>query len=262
MKSLEQPSSQFLPDSTWRLWHALIAFAAGILGANVAALIAVVSGIDPQAPVAFSLIFAVQALSSFAVVLVLSRRLGTGLLAADVGFVVRGRDWWGVPAGKGLQIVISLATAPLIFRLFPDGPPEQVVAEIAAEAETFSQQLAVFAAVAVGAPLIEEIVFRGVLLAALARYFSKWPAILTSAAIFSTVHLIFDPNAIAVVPGLFLLGVALAWAAMRTGNLSLPIALHSGINLLAAISILYGSDLLEWSNDRLDQIEGVISLFF
>ncbi|MEN8240203.1 MAG: CPBP family intramembrane glutamic endopeptidase, partial [Actinomycetota bacterium] len=71
-------------------------------------------------------------------------------------------------------------------------------------------------------------------------------------------HLL-DPNAIAVVPGLFLLGVVLAWVALKRGDLSLPIAIHSGINLLAAITILYGDQLLEWSETQLEQLEGIIS---
>ncbi|MFV2001189.1 MAG: lysostaphin resistance A-like protein [Acidimicrobiia bacterium] len=261
MTSLERPTPGFLPNSTWTLWDVLVAFLAGVAGSIVVGSIVIGLGADPVAPVAFSVIFGGQALASFVAVWAISKRKGTGSLSVDVGFVVRGRDWWGVPAGMGLQIAIALITAPLIVWLFPDGPPEQGVAEIAGQSQTIVDQLAVFAAVAVGAPLIEEIIFRGMLLAALARRLSRWPAILLSAAIFASVHLL-DPNAVAVIPGLFLLGVALAWAAMRTGNLSLPIALHSGINVLAAISILYGSELLDWSNDRLDQIEGVISLVF
>jgi len=258
--SLERPKKGFLPDSTWTLWDALAAFVAGIVGSIVVGTLVVAAGGDPLAPLSFSLIFGGQALASFVVVWAISRRKGTGSLSIDVGFVVRARDWWGVPAGMGLQIAIALVTAPLIIWLFPDGPPEQGVAEIAGQSDTVVDQLAVIAAVAVAAPLIEEIIFRGILLAALARRLSRWLSILLSAAIFAGIHLL-DPNAIAVVPGLFLVGVALAWAAMRTGNLSLPIALHSGINLLAAISILYGNELRDWANSQLEQIEGVISLF-
>jgi len=258
--SLEGPKKGFLPESTWTLWDVLAAFVAGLFGSILVGSLIVGAGGDPLAPLSFSLIFGGQALASFVVAWAISRRKGTGSLSVDAGFVVRARDWWGVPAGMGLQIAIALVTAPLIIWLFPDGPPEQGVAEIAGQSDTVVDQLAVFAAVAVVAPLIEEIIFRGMLLAALARRLSKWSSILLSAAIFASVHLL-DPNAIAVVPGLFLIGVALAWAAMRTGNLSLPIALHSGINLLAAISILYGSELLDWSNRQLEEIEGVISLF-
>ncbi|MCL1593599.1 MAG: CPBP family intramembrane metalloprotease [Actinomycetia bacterium] len=260
MTSIDRQTRRFLPDAPWTLWDVAAAFGAGILGAIVAGVLVASFGADPLSPIGFSLIFGGQVLASFGVVWVISRRKATGSLATDVGLVVRGRDWWGVPAGMGLQIAIALITAPLVFWLFPDGPPEQGVAEVAAQSETIIEQLAVFVAVAVGAPLIEEVIFRGMLLSALSRWMSKWLTIIVSAAVFAGVHLL-DPNAIAVIPGLFLLGVALAWAATWKGDLSLPIALHSGINMLAAISILYGEELLEWSDKQLDQIEGIIRLF-
>jgi membrane protease YdiL (CAAX protease family) len=62
-----------------------------------------------------------------------------------------------------------------------------------------------------------------------------------------------------VVPGLFILGIVLAFAALRTGDLSLPIALHSGINLLAAVSLLWGDDILEWSEQKLEELEALVT---
>jgi hypothetical protein len=184
-------------------------------------------------------------------------------LAADTGLVISGSDWWGVPAGMGLQIAIALVTAPIIVWIWPDGPPSQSVAEVAESSETLMEQLLVLVVVAVGAPIIEEMIFRGMLLSILARSLNRWPAILVSAAIFAAIHL-FDPNAIAVIPGLFLLGIVLGWVAIRRGDLSLAIAMHSGINLLAAITLLYGDSLLEWAEEQLDQLqqlEAIIRLF-
>jgi hypothetical protein len=31
--------------------------------------------------------------------------------------------------------------------------------------------------------------------------------------------------------------------------------MHSGINLLAAVTLLYGDSLLKWSEDQLEQLE-------
>jgi hypothetical protein len=246
-----------LPVADWRIRDVLAVFVAGLFGSILIAGAVTAAGADVLEPLSFSFIFGGQAATSFLVVWFLSRRRGTGSLAADVGLIIRGKDWWGVPAGMALQIVIAIVTAPLIVLLFPDGPPEQAITEIAEQSQSLIDQLAVFAAVAVAAPIIEEIIFRGMLLSILARSLSKWLAIVISAAIFAGVHLL-DPNAIAVVPGLFLLGVALAWAALKRGDLSLPIALHSGINLLAAITILYGDDILEWSEQQIEQLEGII----
>jgi membrane protease YdiL (CAAX protease family) len=235
-------------------------FFAGIAGSILVTVLIVAAGVDPLEPLPFSLVFGGQAVASFLTMWMLSRTRGSGSLAADVGLIVRGSDWWGVPAGMVLQVVIAVLTAPLIVWLFPDGPPEQGIAEIAGQSQSVLDQLSVFVSVAVAAPLIEEMLFRGMLLSWLTRRMGNWWAILVSAAVFSGIHLL-DPNAIAVIPGLFLLGIVLAWVALRRGDLSLPIAIHSGINLLAAISILYGAELLEWSETQLEQIEGIIRLF-
>lgn len=254
------PPAGYLPVTDWRYWEVLVVFFSGAFGSLFVASLVVASGTDPLTPLPFSLIFGAQAAFSFGAVWFLSRSRGSGSLAADLGLVVKPSDWWAVFAGMGLQIAIVVVTGPIVVFFWPDGPPTQGVAEIAAASETLADQLAVLFAVVVGAPIIEEIIFRGMLLSILRKSFSKWTAIVVAAAIFSSVHLL-DPNAIAVVPGLFLLGVILGWAALRRGDLSLAIALHSGLNLLAAISLLYGPSILEWAEIQLEQIEAVIRLF-
>ena len=248
------PPSGYLPVANWRYWEVVVVFFSGAMASLVIAVVIVAAGADPLAPIPFSVVFGAQAIASFAMAWYLSRIRGSGSLAADTGLVINGSDWWGVPAGMGLQIAIAIVTAPIIIWIWPDGPPAQSVAEVAESSETLLEQLVVVAVVAVGAPIIEEMIFRGMLLSILARSFSRWPAILISAMIFAAVHM-FDPNAIAVIPGLFLLGIVLGWVAMRRGDLSLPIALHSGINLLAAITLLYGDSVLDWANEQLDQLE-------
>lgn len=257
-------STEYLPEANWRYWEVIVVFFSGAIASVFVTAGFVVAGVDPLKPIPFAAVFGAQVFASFVMVWYLSRTRGSGSIAADTGLVVNGSDWWGVFAGMGLQIAIALVTAPIIIWFWPDGPPSQSVAEIAGSTETLPEQLLILAVVAVGAPLIEEVIFRGMLLSILRRSLSRWPAILISAAIFAAVHL-FDPNAIAVIPGLFLLGIALAWVALRRGNLSLAIAMHSGINLLAAVTLLYGDSLLNWAETRLEeleQIEAVIRLFF
>lgn len=257
------PPVGYLPVSNWRFWDVVVVFFAGAFAAVFAAAAVVGSGTDPLAPVPFSGIFGAQALGSFTAVWLLSRSRGSGSLAADVGLIVNGSDWWGVLAGMGIQVAIAMVSAPFIIWLWPDGPPIQGVAQVAASSETLVEQLAVLAAVVVAAPIIEEIIFRGMLLSVLRRSLSLWPAILISAAVFAGIHLL-DPNAIAVVPGLFVLGVVLGYVALKRGDLSLAIAMHSGINLLAAMTLLYGDSMLKWAETRLEQleqIEAIIRLF-
>jgi membrane protease YdiL (CAAX protease family) len=235
-------------------------FAGGLVGSIIVTALIAAAGIDPLAPLPFAVIFGGQSAASFLIMWLLSMTRGSGSLAADFGLIVRGSDWWGVPAGMALQIAIAVITAPLIIWLFPEGAPEQGIAEIAGESQSVIDQLAVFLSVAVAAPLIEEMLFRGMLLSWLVRRMRSWLAIGVSAGAFAGIHLL-DPNAIAVIPGLFLLGLVLAWVAIKRGDLSLAIPIHSGINLLAAISILYGPQLLEWSDQQIEQLEGILHFF-
>ncbi len=70
-----------------------------------------------------------------------------------------------------------------------------------------------------------------------------------SAAVFAAIHLV-DPVAIYAVPGLFLIGIALGWFALATGDLSLPIAVHAGVNLTAVVLITFAEDLTETAPGR------------
>ncbi|HSJ71854.1 MAG TPA: type II CAAX endopeptidase family protein [Acidimicrobiia bacterium] len=249
----------YLPSAKWRIRDVFFAFVAGIAGSLVVTVAVVIAGADPLDPIPFSLVFLGQAAGSVVAIVMLSRSRGSGSLAADTGFVVKPGDWWGVPAGMLLQIAIALITAPFVFWVFGDDPPDQSVSEIAGASETLIEQLLIIAAVAVVAPIIEEIIFRGMLLSILRRSFGAWVSIIVSAAVFASVHLI-DPNAIAVVPGLFALGIVLGWVTLRRGDLSLAIALHSGINLLAAITLLWGDELIDWSERQLEVVEGLAVL--
>lgn len=253
------PPAGYLPVAKWRYWDVIVAFFSGVVASILVAAVFAAGGADPLSPLPFSVIFGAQAGVSLATVWFLSATRGSRSLVADAGFVVNPSDWWGVLAGMGLQVAIAVVTAPFIVWIWPDGPPSQGVAAIAESSETLLEQLAVLAAVAVAAPIIEEIIFRGMLLSILKRSLNRWPAILISAAVFSAVHLL-DPDALAVVPGLFLVGVVLGWAALRRGDLSLAIALHAGINLLAAVALLYGDSIQNWAENQLEQLEAVIRL--
>lgn len=54
-----------------------------------------------------------------------------------------------------------------------------------------------------------------------------------------------DQNAVLAVPGLFIIGIALAWFALRDGDLSVPIFVHAGVNLTGAVVLIFGDQLSE-----------------
>ncbi|MBL9030772.1 MAG: CPBP family intramembrane metalloprotease [Phycisphaerae bacterium] len=91
------------------------------------------------------------------------------------------------------------------------------------------------AAAVIGAPLAEEILFRGLLQTSLARLIGRpWPAVLLAATLFSLAHLgsgVREEQAHALIP-LLVLGVGLGAAYERTARLWVPITMHACFNVL------------------------------
>ncbi|MEN9360379.1 MAG: hypothetical protein RL095_1914 [Verrucomicrobiota bacterium] len=84
----------------------------------------------------------------------------------------------------------------------------------------------------VGAPLMEEVIFRGLLYSGLRHQMNWLPAALVSAAIFAVIH--FDPWQFL---GLFGLGFAFAFVREKTGSLLLAMFLHASNNIFT-VSIM------------------------
>jgi membrane protease YdiL (CAAX protease family) len=90
-------------------------------------------------------------------------------------------------------------------------------------------------AVGVVAPLAEEVVFRGVLLAGLARRIRPGLALVLTAVVFGLFH-VPSHGFGAIMPAM--LGLVFGWARLRTGGLTAPILLHAGNNLLVSVLAL------------------------
>jgi uncharacterized protein len=89
-----------------------------------------------------------------------------------------------------------------------------------------------FVTAAIAAPLFEEIIFRGFLLASLTRYLPVWAAILTSSLIFALAHL-----SLAEVLPLTTLALVLGYVYSRSRNLLAPILVHCLWNSATLISL-------------------------
>ncbi len=88
-----------------------------------------------------------------------------------------------------------------------------------------------FLAVIIG-PLVEEIVFRGIILRGMLGHMRPWIAIVASAVLFALMH--FNP---AQLPVAFALGLALGWIYARTRSLGLCFVGHAANNLSASLPI-------------------------
>jgi len=89
---------------------------------------------------------------------------------------------------------------------------------------------AVFFIAIVGAPVFEEIVFRGILFPWLARRTGFWPGVVVVSALFAALHLHLP----SLLP-LFLLSAMFCVAYARTRSLWVPIGMHALFN---AVSVL------------------------
>lgn len=83
-------------------------------------------------------------------------------------------------------------------------------------------------AIAIVAPLIEELLFRGLLQNSLMRHMPAWAAIMLSAFLFSAVHM-----QLYAMPALMALGAAFGFIYYKTGSLRMTIVLHMINNALA-----------------------------
>jgi membrane protease YdiL (CAAX protease family) len=87
--------------------------------------------------------------------------------------------------------------------------------------------------VAVTAPVVEEFVFRGVLLRSFAAHLHPGWANVVQAALFSAMHMNLKAAVL-----LFIFGLVLGALARRSGSLLAPMIMHAAFNLIAALILL------------------------
>lgn len=87
----------------------------------------------------------------------------------------------------------------------------------------------------IGAPVVEEIYYRGMLLRSLKRHMPPWPAIIVTGLVFGAAH--FD---LVTLPGLAAFGMVLAYLSHRSGRLGPNILAHAAFNLVTVIALWHG----------------------
>lgn len=167
-----------------------------------------------------------------------ARKSGTGNFVTDYGLSFRPIDLIGIPIG----IATQLALVPLLYvpleRIWPTTFGTDDVEKRARDlyGHPSSMGIAILILVAVvGAPLVEELVYRGLLQGALGRSLKQWRgwlALVLVAAFFALVH--FSPVEF---PGLFLVGLVLGICALRTGRLGMGIITHAAFNATALVLV-------------------------
>jgi membrane protease YdiL (CAAX protease family) len=146
-------------------------------------------------------------------------------------------DFGRMSLGRAIGLAFVLVAIAMAFNyvyatyVIPGvGMQEEMAKLLASIPRTPINIAAGFFAIAIAAPLVEELLFRGLLQNALGRHLPIWGAIILSSFLFSLVHL--QPYAI---PGLMSLGIAFGYLYHRTGSLRTNIMLHMANNALALI---------------------------
>jgi membrane protease YdiL (CAAX protease family) len=239
LRPLDTP---YLPESRWTVVDVVLALLAGFVAVAVlGSLFFIVTGIEDTGFAVLVVSLPVQAAATLATLALLGRRHAGVRFPAQVGLAWRWGDAAWIAAGLVLQFLVAVVVGSLL-NLLPGEPSQQQVVEVASEVPRDWVLVVVFALLVVVAPVVEEIVYRGVLLSRLRRSMGPWPAILVAAGAFAAIHLV-DPAAVYAVPGLFLIGVALGWLALSTGDLGVPIAVHAGVNLTAVVLLTFAEDI-------------------
>lgn len=165
-----------------------------------------------------------------------SRSHGSGDVVADLAISARPIDAIGIPIGIAAQVaLVPLVYVPLR-AIWPDTFDEQALTETAQDLVDradggFLVLLVVL--IVLGAPVVEEIVYRGLLQRPLLGRLRAPAALVITAAVFALIH--FRPVEY---PGLFAAGLVFGLCAWRTGRLGMAIAAHVGFNLTGIVLAL------------------------
>ena len=159
---------------------------------------------------------------------------GRGIVA-DLGLRMKAVDVpLGLAIGVGSQLLLVPALYWLVFRLIG-------VQDVSAEARELTDRatgplsvVLLFVIVGIGAPVAEEIYFRGMALPIFRRRIAAPWAVLASAAFFAATHL--QPLQF---PALLVFGIVLGALTVRFGRLGPALWAHVGFNVVAAVTLVW-----------------------
>lgn len=157
-----------------------------------------------------------------------SRKLGSGDVRADFALAARPVDLIGVPIGVATQFllvpVVYLPLRAVWPDVFDDGALSETANDLIDRADG-GLIVVLFLLVVVGAPLVEEVVYRGLLQRPLLDRLPAAPVVFCVAALFAVIH--FRPVEY---PGLFVAGLVFGVCAWWTGRIGMAVAAHVAFN--------------------------------
>lgn len=142
---------------------------------------------------------------------------------------------WLLGAYAVLIIVTSAGLEPLLKSLTGLDLKPQGLVEKAPDITDPVSRLLMFVTLCIGAPLMEELIFRGVLFNVTARWIHPVYASVATSLLFGVIH----NNLLSFIP-LTLLGLCFTEAYRRTGSLAVPVLMHAIFNCISFLAITYG----------------------
>jgi membrane protease YdiL (CAAX protease family) len=233
------PYAAFIPFAIWLFGTALLqAFARRLIGP--------VAGL--QEVFTDNVVYCLGAILTVAVILLVARlTFARGLR----GFGLRPRT---IPRDFGWACIDLLAVWPIVLaaivitvylgkRLMGEQfeIPQHVGLELITESGSLALRILIVVLAVVIAPVVEEMLFRGLIQTTLRSYSGRpWLSIAVAAALFASMHLDFQHwEYVTHLPALFILAMGLGYAYEHSGSLFRPIFMHAlfnGITILAALA--------------------------
>ena len=222
------------PQLSWGVRHVIYGWLLG----QVAVILVVIainafdSGIDLDDP-------------SLEITAILQAALWVGTLGIPMWlYLVKGVSWkefgWefqkndilpGLLIGLGTQITAGLLYLPLVL-IFDGIDVSEPARELVDKATGFGVFL-LFLVVAIGAPLVEELFYRGLTLKAFEKKMSNRLALVLSSLVFAIAHL-----QLIQFPALFLFGFVAGYLARKYDRLGRAVWAHVGFNTTTVVALL------------------------
>jgi len=230
-------------NNYWKFWGTLlwgILVAAVFVVAQTTVALLMMSGMSPEEMDTFALTadtngalitlatFATTVVGSLLILAIIKIKRGATIKHYLALNPVPAREvlkWFG-----GLVVIIVLADLAMYLLGRPIIPEFMVKAYSSADSLWM-----LWLAIIIGAPLFEELFFRGFLMQGLQHSFLKpVGAIIVTTALWAVIHHQYDIYGIIIV---FILGLVLGYARIKSGSLILPITMHLFVNAVATVQV-------------------------
>lgn len=234
LPALETPPTP--TATTWRLSDFVKVLVGGVVTGVVAVILT--GGVpDAQVPAALVGQYGGHLLAAWWLV----RKKGKTL--SDLGLDLKPADGAYLALGALLQFALAAAFYPLAVLLGLEENTQAIDDQVAV-VTSLAGRAALLLGLCLLGPLAEEVMFRGLLMRWMAERRSDRFALIASAAVFASFHIlgvsIEEPlqAALLVVPQAFVLGLIVGRLAQRSGRLGSAVFTHAGFNLVGALALM------------------------